>query len=66
MISDMNAMNENDFMLVVERFYKEINPDSKMDVPSHVYETFRSWYDQWVASRCGATFYQWVLINKKK
>lgn len=59
-------MDENDFILVAERLYREINPESKMNVPSRVYEIFNEWYKEWISSRSTYTFYQWVLINKKK
>jgi hypothetical protein len=50
---------------VAERLYYEQNPNTKMDVPSSVYETVEKWYKQWEVTMTEMDFYEWCKKTKK-
>ena len=56
----------NDVIQVAEKLYYEINPDSKMNVPSFVYETVEKWKHEWLKSQSELTLYEWIKINKQE
>lgn len=59
---------EENWMVTAERLYKLKNPDSKMDVPSFVYETVNKWREEWVLQQIHhneiLSFYDWCVKNK--
>lgn len=52
-----------DYISIAERLYYHINPESKMDVPSYMYETVEKWYYEWQETD-NEDFYNWCLENK--
>ena len=59
-------MKTADYIEVAERIYKHINPKSKRDCPSYVYETTKTWYDEWLKTETDLDFYHWCIDFKKK
>ena len=57
-------MNKYDVIEVSEALYYEKNPDTKMDVPSSVYETVEKWRHQWLNSGLEISLYDWIKLNK--
>ena len=57
-------MNE-DWLKVAERLYYYKNPETKMDVPSSVYETVNKWRIEWQASGSRMSLFDWCIENKK-
>lgn len=56
--------NNNNLIIVAERLYREKNPESKMDVPSFVYETVEKWRIEWLQSNQDISLYEWIKLNK--
>ena len=61
----MENTQENNLYWVAETLYKEQNPNTRMDVPSSVYETVKRWRDEWSQSGSELTFYAWCKENKQ-
>lgn len=59
------GVNNNNTPYVAERLYREANPESKMDVPSYVYELVETWRCEWVASNSVLSLYEWVKQFKE-
>jgi len=62
----MEGLNVNK---VAEEIYYEMNPNSKIDVPSHIYQLVGQWFYEWSGqvtydqtSYIG--FKDWIKINK--
>ena len=58
-------MNKNDTIEISEKLYYEMNPNTKMDVPSFAYETTENWKKEWLNSQSKLTLYDWIKENKK-
>ena len=60
----MNAENKNDIIWVTEKIYYEVNPTTRMDVPSSAYETVERWEAEWRKAGTLLSLYDWIHINK--
>jgi predicted amidophosphoribosyltransferase len=49
---------------VAEKLYYEANPDTKMDVPSSVYEKVEVWAKKWMLDTEGLSLYAWIKKYK--
>ena len=49
----------DDILKTANKFYYEINPDSKMDVPSYFYELVEIEYRKWAISNPTVDFYDY-------
>lgn len=58
-------MDNNNLVQVAEKLYREKNPESKMDVPSFVYETVEHWRIEWLQSNQDISLYEWIKQNKE-
>ncbi|MCK5017283.1 MAG: hypothetical protein KAS32_09430 [Candidatus Peribacteraceae bacterium] len=47
------------------KLYYDINPNTKMDVPSSFYERLESYFDAWVKEDSRETFYKYCLSKLK-
>lgn len=54
-----------DMYEVAEKLYYYKNPNTKMDIPSSVYETVNKWYYEWQETN-DEDFYEWCLKNKEQ
>ena len=52
-------------MKVAEDLYYHMNPNTKMDVPSSVYETVNKWRNEWLSIETELSLFDWCLKNKK-
>jgi hypothetical protein len=57
-------MNNNNLVQVAEKLYREMNPESKMDVPSFAYEIVEKWRIEWLQSNQDISLYDWIKQNK--
>jgi len=53
-----------DYIEIAEKLYYLKNPNTKMDVPSSVYELTSKWYYEWQKND-DKDFYNWCIINKQ-
>lgn len=60
MIDEQN----NDIIKVAEKLYYEINPNTKIDVPSIAYRMVENWAKEWKQSDQMISLYDWIKINK--
>ena len=58
-------MNKNNTIEVAEKLYYEMNPNTKMNVPSFAYEITEDWEKEWLNSQSELTLYDWIKENKK-
>lgn len=61
----MTPQNPNDVIQVAEALYYKLNPETKMDVPSSVYEITAKWSKEWAEYKYDLTLYDWILEYKK-
>jgi hypothetical protein len=54
----------NDVIEVAEKLYYELNPNTKMDVPSSIYELVAKWHNEWLDSKSELDLYNWIKLNK--
>ena len=60
------TMDNNDVIQVAENLYYEANPNSKMDVPSFVYEKIEGQYIKWRSADSELSLYEWCKNTLKK
>lgn len=60
-----NDKNLNDVIYVAEKLYYEANPETKMDVPSFVYEKVEAANKKRLASGSELNLYHWYKENYK-
>ena len=58
--------DKNSVVVVAERLYKHVNPNSKMDTPTGVYITTEKWREEWVKAKTNLDFFNWCLEYKQK
>jgi len=59
-------MKKADCIEVAERLYKHINPTSKMDCPSSVYEITKKWFYEWQQTETDLDLFDWCIKFKNK
>lgn len=57
---------QNDVIYVAEKLYREVNPESKMDVPSIIYEKAEAFKKEWLKTSSTLTLEQWIRLNKSR
>ncbi len=60
----MEYLNDTQRMDVAEKLYYHINPETKMDVPSSIYQITETWYKQYQTTNSELDFFNWCLQNK--
>ena len=60
----MKKETEN-WINVAERLYYFKNPDTKMNVPSTVYETVNKWRNEWLNIETDLNLFDWCIKNKQ-
>ena len=60
----MKEENKNNTIKVAEALYYEANPNTKMDVPSFVYERVEKWSKEWIVAKNDMTLYDWIKMFK--
>jgi hypothetical protein len=58
-------MDNNNVIEVAEKLYYEANPNSKMDVPSFVYEKIEAQDRKRIAAESDLNLYDWCKTNMK-
>jgi hypothetical protein len=61
----MSKIENKSWMKVAEDLYYHMNPNTKMDVPSSVYETVNKWRNEWLSIETELSLFDWCLKNKK-
>ena len=59
-------MDKNNVIKVAEKLYYEVNPNTKMDVPSFVYEKIESQNKKRIDSGSSLSLYDWCKEKMKK
>ena len=57
-------MDNNNLVYVAEKLYREMNPESKMNVPNFAYEVVEKWRIEWLQSNQDISLYDWIKENK--
>lgn len=58
--------NYAEIIRVGEKLYYEINPESRMDVPSYFYEKLETYWDAWYLTGNATTFYDYCKSRMNK
>jgi hypothetical protein len=62
----MSKIETKDWMDIAKELYYHMNPTTKMDVPSSVYETVNKWRYEWLLSESDLDLFEWCLKFKNK
>ena len=58
-------LTREELISVADKLYKHMNPETKRDTPSMVYEiVVDKWYPEFQKSETLLDFFSWCLINK--
>ena len=59
-------LTREDLISVADKLYKHMNPETKRDTPSMVYEiVVDKWYPEFQKSETLLDFFNWCLLNKQ-
>jgi len=55
---------KEEWMIVADRLYRHVNPESAMCTPNIVYITTEKWHKEWVKENTNIDFFDWCIENK--
>lgn len=55
---------KEDWMDIAKKLYYHMNPNTKMDVPSSVYETVEKWRNEWLETKTDLTLFEYCIKMK--
>jgi hypothetical protein len=65
-MSNNKNLTREELISVAEKLYKHMNPETKRDTPSMVYEiVIDKWYPEFKHSDSELNFFEWCLLNKQ-
>lgn len=65
-MSNNKNLTHEELISVADKLYKDMNPETKMDTPSMVYEIIiNKWYPEFNQSDSDLNFFDWCLLNKQ-
>jgi len=59
-------MNTSKIIECGQKIYYDINPNSKMDIPSYFYELLEPIYDEWKIQKSNINFCDYCKLKLKK
>ena len=64
-MNNNKQLSKQELILVADKLYRHVNPETKMNTPSGVYVTvIEKWYPQFQKSETLLDFFSWCLMNK--